>query len=264
MMRILHWEQNNVVLLLPWWCPLFTLSICLPPPRKTETNERQQLQLPSDSDVRNSTIDVNDLFEEEDRCLGQYTTHQFYTSKIWFFANSLAEILHQIDNLVFHHATLVQLLTPLAPVWHQLGEELGLTTHVKKIEVNNMEKEENCLRALLYVWEEQSQKRFYSWTTIVKCVKNLGAVRLANACTGSKNWQPFCTDCVARIFIKQKLIAAAKLWIILSVNMAMCSVVLLWARDLSLFTYCSLYHWRLKCCCSLLVYCCLLEVSDIM
>ena len=56
-----------------------------------------------------------------------------------------------------------------------------------------------------------------SWTTIVKCVKNLGAVRLANACTGSKNWQPFCTDCVARIFIKQKLIAAAKLWIILSV-----------------------------------------------
>ena len=47
--------------------------------------------------------------------------------------------------------------------------------------VNNMEKEENCLRALLYVWEEQSQKRFYSWTTIIKCVKNLGAVQLANA-----------------------------------------------------------------------------------
>ena len=52
--------------------PLFTQT--LPPPRKTETNEHQQLQLPSDSDVRNSTIDVNDLFEEEDRCLGQYTT----------------------------------------------------------------------------------------------------------------------------------------------------------------------------------------------
>ena len=82
---------------------------------------------------------------------------------------------------MFHHATLVQLLTPLAPVWYQLGEELGLTAHIKKIEVNNMGEEENCLRALLYVWEEQSQKRFYSWSTIIKCVKNLGAVRLANA-----------------------------------------------------------------------------------
>ena len=65
--------------------PLFTQT--LPPPRKTETNEHQQLQLPSDSDVRNSTIDVNDLFEEEDRCLGQYTTHQ------------VQSILH-IENLI--------------------------------------------------------------------------------------------------------------------------------------------------------------------
>ena len=108
-------------------------------------------------------------------------TSIIYTSRNLIHLLIFIEILHQIDNLVFHQATLVQLLTPLAPVWYQLGEELGLTTHVKKIEVNNMGKEENCLRALLYVWEEQSQKRFYSWTTIIKCEKNLGAVRLANA-----------------------------------------------------------------------------------
>ena len=41
--------------------------------------------------------------------------------------------IHLTANLVFHHATLVQLLTPLAPVWYQLEIELGLTTHVKKI-----------------------------------------------------------------------------------------------------------------------------------
>ena len=71
----------------------------------------------------------------------------------------ITEILHWIDNLVFHHATLFQLLTPPAPLWYHLGEELGLTTYLEKIEVNNME---SCLKAMLYVWEEQSQKRFYS------------------------------------------------------------------------------------------------------
>ena len=49
--------------------PLFTQT--LPPSRKTETN----VQIPLDSDVRYSTIHVNDLFEEEDKCLGEYTTH---------------------------------------------------------------------------------------------------------------------------------------------------------------------------------------------
>ena len=98
-----------------------------------------------------------------------------------FVKHYLTEILHGIDNLVFYHATLFQLLTPLAPMWYNLGEELGLTTYLDKIEVNNMGNEESCLKAVLYVWEEQSQKRFYSWITIIKCVKTLGAVRLANA-----------------------------------------------------------------------------------
>ena len=79
---------------------------------------------------------------------------------------------------MFHHATLFQ---PLAPLWYHLGEELDLTAHIEKIEVNNMGNEESCLKAMPYVWEELSQKRFYSWITIIKYVKNLGAVRLANA-----------------------------------------------------------------------------------
>ena len=154
--------------------PLFTQT--LPPPRKSETSEhQQQLQLPSDSDV-NCTLRANDLFEEEDNCLGQYTL-----KLTQFVKHYLTEILHGINNLVFHHATLFQLLTPLAPLWYHLGEELGLTTYLDKIEVNNMGNVESCLKAMLYVWEEQSQKRFYSWITIIKCVKNLGAVRLANA-----------------------------------------------------------------------------------
>ena len=133
--------------------PLFTQT--LPPPRKTETSERQQqLQLPSDSDVRYCTLCAKDLFEEEDKYLDQYTL------KLTQLVNHyLTEILHGIDNLVFHHATLFQLLTPLAPMWYHLGEELGLTTY---LEVNNMGNEESCLKAMLYVWEEQSQKRFNS------------------------------------------------------------------------------------------------------
>ena len=150
--------------------PLFTQT--LPPLHKTETSEhQQQLQLP---DAKYCTLHANDLFEEEDNCLGQYTL------KLTQFHNFVfTDILHGIDNLVFHHATLFQLLTPLAPLWYHLGEELGLATYLDKIEVNNMGNEESCLKAMLYVWEEQSQKRFYSWITIMKCVKSLGAVRLA-------------------------------------------------------------------------------------
>ena len=41
--------------------------------------------------------------------------------------------------------------------------------------------DENCLRALLYVWEEQTHRKYYTWRTIIKSLKELGAVRLANA-----------------------------------------------------------------------------------
>ena len=51
------------------------------------------------------------------------------------------EILYQIDKLVFQQATLVQLLLPLSSVWYQLGEQ----------------------------------------RTIIRTLKELGAVRLANA-----------------------------------------------------------------------------------
>ena len=94
---------------------------------------------------------------------------------------SFTEILHQIDNLVFQQATLVQLLLLLSSVWYQLGEQLGLTAHLEKIQVNNHGQDENCLRALLYVWEEQTHRKYYTWRTIIKTLKELGAVRLANA-----------------------------------------------------------------------------------
>ena len=136
---------------------LFTQA--LPPLHKTETSEHQQhLQLPSDSDAKYCTLRANDLFEEEDKYFDQYTLKLTQFVKHYLY---LTEILHGIDNLVFHHATLFQLLTPLAPLWYHLGEELGLTTYLDKIEVNNMGNEESCLKAMLYVWEEQSQKRFY-------------------------------------------------------------------------------------------------------
>ena len=112
--------------------PLFTQT--LPPSRKTETNEHQWLQIPLDSDVRYSTIHVNDLFKEVDKCSGQYSSapqffiHCKFDSFAHFYCRDPLTA-----NLVFHHATLVQLLTPLAPVWYQLEIELGLTTHVKKI-----------------------------------------------------------------------------------------------------------------------------------
>ena len=83
---------------------------------------------------------------------------------------------------MFQQATLVQLLLPLSSVWHQLGEQLGLTAHLKKIQVNNHGQDENCLRALLYVWEEQTHRKYYTWRTIIKTLKELGAVRyMANA-----------------------------------------------------------------------------------
>ena len=75
----------------------------------------------------------------------------------------------------------MQLLRPLASVWYQLGEFLSLIPHLEKIKVNNHGQDENCLRALLYAWEEQTQRRFYNWRTMIKALKELGAVRLANA-----------------------------------------------------------------------------------
>ena len=50
------------------------------------------VHIPLDSDVRYSTIHVSDLFEEEDKCLGQYTTHSsapqfFIHRKFDSFAN---------------------------------------------------------------------------------------------------------------------------------------------------------------------------------
>ena len=87
-----------------------------------------------------------------------------------------------MDKLNLNLPTIYELLLPIAFLWEQLGEALGLAPDLDKIKINN-HNDEQRLRAVLYHWENsQLQVRPYTWNTLISALdsssvgmKNLAA-----------------------------------------------------------------------------------------
>ena len=70
-----------------------------------------------------------------------------------------------MNKLHLNLATVYELLLPIASVWEQMGEALGLTPYLDKIKTNN-HSDEQRLQAVLYHWEN-STVRPYAWKTLI-------------------------------------------------------------------------------------------------
>ena len=90
------------------------------------------------------------------------------------------ELLKETDKLDLNLSTVYELLLPLASLWEQLGEALGLAPYLDRIKTNN-HRDEQRLQAVLYQWEN-STVRPYTWNTLIAALdsssvgmKNLAA-----------------------------------------------------------------------------------------
>ena len=82
-----------------------------------------------------------------------------------------------------NHCTVLELLQPLSSLWYQLGNALGLTPRLDKVEtVANNHNDSERLRAVLYHWETGGdQVRPYTWETLVTVLTSnqVGATHFA-------------------------------------------------------------------------------------
>ena len=82
-----------------------------------------------------------------------------------------------MEKLDLNLATVYELLLPIASLWEQLGEALGLAPYLDRIKTNN-HRDEQRLQAVLYHWEN-STVRPYTWNTLIS-VLDSSCVRLKN------------------------------------------------------------------------------------
>ena len=83
--------------------------------------------------------------------------------------------METLDNL----STVYELLLPIASLWEQLGEALGLAPYLDKIKTNN-HSDEQRLQAVLYQCEN-STVRPYTWNTLISALDSsrVGMKKLA-------------------------------------------------------------------------------------
>ena len=76
-------------------------------------------------------------------------------------------------------STVYELLLPIASLWEQLGEALGLAPYLDNIKTNNHSDEQH-LHAVLYQWES-STVRPYTWNTLILALdsSSVGMKKLA-------------------------------------------------------------------------------------
>ena len=86
---------------------------------------------------------------------------------------------NKMETLDLNLAAMYELLLPIASLWEQLGEALGLAPYRDKIKTNNHSNEQR-LQAVLDQWEN-STIRPYTWNTLISVLdsRSVGMKNLA-------------------------------------------------------------------------------------
>lgn len=84
-----------------------------------------------------------------------------------------------MEQLPLEDTTLCKLLLPLASLWCQLGEALGLTPYIDEIRASS-DTDEDGLQAVVVIWEK-TKIRPYAWKTLITALESekLGLNELA-------------------------------------------------------------------------------------
>ena len=84
-----------------------------------------------------------------------------------------------MEQLPLEDTTLCKLLLPLASLWCQLGEALGLMPYIEEIKASR-NTDEDRLQAVVVIWEK-SKINPYAWKTLITALESdkLGLNELA-------------------------------------------------------------------------------------